>query len=157
MSVSNSDLNILFVCTGNTCRSPMAEQIFNQEALDVSAHATSAGLDAQEGSPINPHAIEALKGLGYSSTEHSSKLLSTEAVEAADVILTFTQSQKIELGQRFPAASGKLFTISEYANSGLDKIEDVPDPYGESQVVYQETAERIASLVKVIVGSLKNS
>jgi protein-tyrosine phosphatase len=135
----------------------MAEQIFNQEALDVSAHATSAGLDAQEASPINPLAVEALKGLGYTPTEHSSKLLSTEAVEAADVILTFTQSQKIELGQRFPAASGKLFTFSEYANSGLDKIEDVPDPYGKSAVVYQETAETIASLVKVIVSSLKNS
>lgn len=135
----------------------MAEQIFNQQARDLSAHATSAGLNAQEGSPINPLAVEALKGLGYSPTEHSSKLLSTEAVEVADVILTFTQSQKIELGQRFPAASGKLFTISEYANAGLSEIEDVPDPYGESQVVYQETAERIASLVKGIVGSLKNS
>ncbi len=155
--MSNSDLNILFVCSGNTCRSPMAEQIFNQQARDLSAHANSAGLDAQEGSPINPHAVKSLIGLGYSPTEHSSKLLSTEAVEAADVILTFTQSQKIELGQRFPGASGKLFTISEYANSGLSEIEDVPDPYGESQVVYQETAERIASLVKGIVGSLKHS
>lgn len=135
----------------------MAEQIFNQQARDLSAHASSAGLDAQEGLPINPLAVEALKGLGYSPTEHSSKLISTEAVEVADVILTFTQSQKIELGQRFPAASGKLFTISEYANAGLSEIEDVPDPYGESQVVYQETAERIASLVKGIVGSLKNS
>lgn len=155
--MSNSDLNILFVCTGNTCRSPMAEQIFNRQARDLSAHATSAGLDAQDGSPINPLAVKALKGLGYSPTEHSSKPLSTEEVEAADVILTFTQSQKIELGQRFPAASGKLFTISEYANAGLSEIEDVPDPYGKSEAVYQETAERIASLVKVIVGSLKNS
>lgn len=133
----------------------MAEQIFNQQARDFSAHATSAGLDATAGSPINQHAVKALKGLGYSPTEHSSKLLSAEAVEAADVILTFTQSQKIELGQRFPAASGKLFTISEYANSGLDKIEDVPDPYGESAAVYQEKAETIASLVKVIVSSLR--
>jgi protein-tyrosine phosphatase len=153
--VSNSDLNILFVCTGNTCRSPMAEQIFNHQARDLSAHATSAGLDAQEGSPINPHAEEALNGLGYSPTEHSSKLLSIEAVEAADVILTFTQSQKIELGQRFPAANGKVFTISEYANAGLSEIEDVPDPYGKSAVVYQETAETITSLVKVIVSSLR--
>ena len=135
----------------------MAEQIFNRQARDFGAHATSAGLDAQEGSPINPHAVEALQGLGYSPTEHSSELLSIEAVDVADVILTFTQSQKIELGQRFPAASGKLFTISEYANSGLSEIEDVPDPYGKSEGVYQETAERIASLVKGIVGSLKNS
>jgi protein-tyrosine-phosphatase len=135
----------------------MAEEIFNQQARDVSAHATSAGLDATAGSPINPHAEEALNGLGYGPTEHSSELLSIEAVEAADVILTFTQSQKIELGQRFTAADGKVFTISEYANSGLSEIEDVPDPYGKSEAVYQETAETIASLVKVIVGSLKNS
>ena len=133
----------------------MAEQIFNQQARDFSAHATSAGLDAQEGSSINPHAEEALKGLGYSPTKHKSNLLLIEAVEAADVILTFTQSQKIELGRRFPAANGKLFIISEYANAGLEQIEDVTDPYGESAAFYQETAERIASLVKVIVSSLR--
>lgn len=155
--MSNSDLKVLFVCTGNTCRSPMAEQLFNERAIDLSAHASSAGLDAKAGSPMSPQAVDALTSLGYTPTEHSSALISTEAVEAADVILTFTQDQKNELGQRFPAAIGKLFTISEYANSGLDKSEDVLDPYGKSAEVYQETAEVINSLVKVIVSSLKTS
>ena len=153
--MSNPDLTVLFVCTGNTCRSPMAEKIFNEQARDLSAHALSAGLDAKAGSPINPQAANALTSLGYNPTEHSSTLVSTEAVEEADVILTFTQDQKNELGQRFPMAIRKLFTISEYANG--EQGQDVLDPYGKSDEVYKDTAETIDSVVKVIVSSLKTS
>lgn len=155
--MSNSDLTFLFVCTGNTCRSPMAEQIFNEHMRDLSVHASSAGLDAKAGSPLNPHAADALTNLGYTATEHSAKLISTEAVEEADVILTFTQDQKNEMAERFPAAVGKLFTVSEYANSTSGKHEDVSDPYGKSAEVYKETAEKINSLVELIVSSLKTN
>jgi protein-tyrosine phosphatase len=157
VAVSNSDLTVLFVCTGNTCRSPMAEQIFNEQARYRSAHATSAGLDAKPGSPINPQAADALTNLGYSPKVHSSTLISTEAVQEADVILTFTEDQKNELGERFPADKGKLFTISEYANSPSGKHEDVSDPYGKSAEVYRETAETINSLVERIVSSLNTN
>lgn len=135
----------------------MAEQVFNQKAKGLSAHAFSAGLDANPGSPMNPQASEALTNLGYSPTEHSSTLVSTQAIEEADVILTFTQDQKIELGERFPAAVEKLFTISEYANRGTGTTEDVSDPYGKSAEVYKETAETISSLVDLIVSSLKTN
>jgi protein-tyrosine phosphatase len=155
VSMSNSDLKVLFVCTGNTCRSPMAEQIFNERAKDPSVHASSAGLDAKAVSPISPQAVDALTSLGFHPTEHSSSPVSTEAVEEADVILTFTQDQKNELGDRFPAAIEKLFTISEYANG--EQGQDVLDPYGKSDEVYRKTAETIDSLVKVIVSSLKTS
>ena len=153
--MSNSDLTLLFVCTGNTCRSPMAEQIFNEQARALSAHAISAGLDAKAGSSMSPQAADALSSLGYTPTEHRSTLVSTEAVEEADVILTFTQDQKDEVAKRFPAAVEKLFTISEYANSTSGKHEDVSDPYGKSAEVYKETAETIDSLVELIVSSLK--
>ena len=155
--MSNSDLNILFICTGNTCRSPMAEQIFNVKAKDLSAQAFSAGLDAKAGSPMNPQASEAMAALGYNPIAHSSTLISVEAVKEADVILTFTQGQKIELGERFPAVIEKVFTISEYANRGRGISLDVSDPYGRSAEVYKETAETIDSLVELIVGSLKAS
>ena len=155
--MSNTDLNILFMCTCNTWRSHMAEQIFNEQARDLSAHAISAGLDAKAGSSMSPGAADALTNLGYTPTAHSSILVSTEAVEKADVILTFTKDQKTELGQRFPAAVEKLFTISEYANRGSGISVDVPDPYGKTAEVYEEAAETIDSFVKVIVSSLKTS
>ena len=157
VAMSDSDLTVLFVCTGNTCRSPMAEQIFNEQARGLSAHAFSAGLDAKPGSPINPQAATALTQLGYSPKEQSSTMVSTEAVEEADVVLTFTQDQKSELGQRFPAAIEKVFTISEYANRGSGLSVDLSDPYGKSAEVYKETAETIDSLVELIVGSLKTN
>lgn len=155
--MSNTDLTVLFVCTGNTCRSSMAEQLFNLKAKDLSAHAFSAGLDAKPGSSMSPQAAEAMAALGYNSKAHSSTLLSVEAVEEADVILTFTQGQKIELGERFPDAIEKVFTISEYANRGSGISVDVSDPYGRSAEVYKETAETIDSLVELIVSSLKAS
>ena len=155
--MSKTHLTVLFICTGNTCRSPMAEQIFNERTKGLSVHAFSAGLDAKPGSPMNPKAADALTALGHSPTAHSSILVSTEAVDEADVILTFTQDQKKELRQRFPAAVEKLFTISEYANRGSGISVDVPDPYGKSAEVYEETAETIDSLVEVIVSSLKTS
>jgi protein-tyrosine phosphatase len=157
VALSDSDLTVLFVCTGNTCRSPMAEQIFNEQAKDLSAHASSAGLSANPGSPMNPKASEALTNLGYSPTSHSSALVSVEAVEQSDVILIFTQDQKNEMAERFPAAVAKLFTVSEYANRGTGISVDVSDPYGKSAEVYQETAETIDSLVGLIVSSLKTN
>jgi protein-tyrosine phosphatase len=106
---------------------------------------------------MSPHSADALTGLGYTPTEHTSTLISTEAVEEADVILTFTEDQKNELGERFPAAVEKLFTISEYANRGTGTSNDVADPYGKSEEVYKDTAETIKSLVELIVSSLKTS
>lgn len=135
----------------------MAEQIFNEKTKGLSAHASSAGLDANPGSPMNPQASEALTNLGYTPTDHSSTLITTQAIEEADVILTFTQDQKDEVAKRFPAAVEKLFTISEYANGGTGTSEDVADPYGETAEVYKETAETISSLVDLIVGSLKTN
>ena len=155
--MTSSDLNVLFICTGNTCRSPMAEQMFNEKAKDLSAHAISAGLDANPGSPMNPQASEALTNLGCTPTEHNSTQVSTQAIEEADVILTFTQDQKIELGERFPAAVEKLFTISEYAHGRTEISEDVSDPYDKSAEVYIETADTINSLVDLIVSSLKTN
>lgn len=135
----------------------MAEQIFNEQTKGLSAQAFSAGLDAKPGSPMNPQAADALTNLGYSAKEHSSTQVSTQAIEEADVILTFTQDQKDEVAKRFPDAVEKLFTISEYANGGTGTSEDVADPYGKSAEVYKETAETISSLVDLIVSSLKTN
>jgi protein-tyrosine-phosphatase len=156
-AMSSSDMNVLFICTGNTCRSPMAEQIFNEQTKGLSAQAFSAGLNVSAGSPISPKAAEALTNLGYSTKEHSSTQVSTQAIEEADVILTFTQDQKDEVAKRFPAAVDKLSTISEYANRGTGTSEDVSDPYGKSAEVYKETAETINSLVDLIVSSLRTN
>lgn len=112
--------HILFICTGNTCRSPMAEGIFRdmvkKEGLQVEAR--SAGVSAFDGSPIAHHSAEILRKKGIRETL-ASNAIKPEWVEWADLILTMTMNHKQQLIQMYPDGLDKVFTLKEY-------IEDEP-------------------------------
>lgn len=106
---------ILFVCTGNTCRSPLAEGMFRQiaerEGLDVTV--ASAGISAMNGMDISAHSKRILIEKGIED-EMSSSTLTKDAVEAADLILTMTLDHKRHIIERFTQALDKVFTLKEY-------------------------------------------
>jgi protein-tyrosine-phosphatase len=89
-------MNVLFVCTGNTCRSPMAEGIFNKlcKEKNISATCESAGLCTQNGLPASENAILALKELGIDISTHQSRQITPEILQKADLVLVMTQSHK---------------------------------------------------------------
>ncbi|WP_088008491.1 low molecular weight protein arginine phosphatase [Indiicoccus explosivorum] len=134
-------MNIFFVCTGNTCRSPMAEAIMKakeMEGVDV----RSAGLFAG-GGPISAHARTVLTEEGIDS-DHRSRSVSSEDIEWATVVLTMTKTHKESLIRSYPGAGHKIYTLKEYVSGSP---EDVSDPYGGPESEYRTTFRELQKLL----------
>ncbi|AIS51357.1 sugar-phosphate isomerase, RpiB/LacA/LacB family [Thermoanaerobacter kivui] len=143
-------MKVLFVCTGNTCRSPMAEGLFNAQAkaLGKDFKAKSAGVFAPEGFSASQEAIKVLKeDYNIDISNHKSKSLTRQDVEQADLILTMSNSHKRSILMQYPEYSHKVFTIKEFV--GLDG--EVEDPYGMPIDVYKKTAEELNGLISKVI------
>ncbi|MBU5594857.1 low molecular weight protein arginine phosphatase [Amphibacillus sp. MSJ-3] len=110
-------MKVLFICTGNTCRSPMAEAIL-QDKSDYQVK--SAGIFAQPGTPTNEKAIAALKSK-HIHFNGSSQPLTNTLVEWADLILTMTNQHKYTVVSQFTQAHGKIYTLKEYVSDDIDE------------------------------------
>ncbi|MDD6484185.1 MAG: low molecular weight protein arginine phosphatase [Clostridiales bacterium] len=131
-------MNILFVCTGNTCRSPMAAAIMEKIAIenDLDVLIESAGIFANVGERATDEAIRAMDKMGIDLTFHQTKPLTEELIEKSDLILTMTKAHKELLK---PLAGDIVYTIKEYGGGSGD----ISDPYGGDQAEYDETAREI--------------
>src|SRR6266702_1093532 len=143
--------HVLFVCTGNICRSPLAasllERALKERGIDVTV--SSAGTGAWDGAPASEGAY--LVGLerGLDLSGHRARLLKRELVERADLILTMARHHRArgdELG-----GAGKGSVLGEYAGRGGD---EVSDPFGGDLGVYRDTSQELESLTAAVADRL---
>ncbi|OEH93303.1 low molecular weight protein arginine phosphatase [Bacillus solimangrovi] len=145
---------ILFVCTGNTCRSPMAEAIFNAKTGET-FEAKSAGIFAAQGSSASPQAIQVLKEKDIDFS-HSSRILDRDLLEWADVILTMTSGHKQVIKQQYPNVAEKVHVLQQFVDIDSDLV-DISDPYGGSVSIYRQTSGEIESAINKLIVQLTKS
>lgn len=166
-------MKVLFVCTGNICRSPMAERICAGMASDagVPVEASSAGVGAMNGDPIHPHTAEVLVEHGYDAAGFAARYIRPPMVSEADVVLCLTREHRAACQQLVPVRWKRVFTVVEFAElasampgSSLDEIVesrnridpnssalDIVDPMGQPKAAFEHVYELIEPRVEVLV------
>ena len=146
---------ILFVCTGNICRSPMAEGLLRQVVKGRGdLRVLSAGVGAVDGLPPSEHAVRALRELGLDISKQRSRMLTAHLVEEADYIFGMTHSHVDAITLLYPHVTEKTFLLREFDET-LDSYEnDISDPIGGSYEVYlncrDQIEQGIVSMLKFI-------
>ena len=135
-------INILFVCTGNICRSPMAEYLLRHHLGAQSAwQIHSAGLAAGNGMAASEAAIEALAERKIDLTPHRSRTVTREMIDNAELIVVMTASHAREIQHRFPEARERVRRLKSFDPAGGDG--DIQDPIGSDLVTYRRIRDEI--------------
>lgn len=137
--------SVLFVCTANICRSPLAEALFRDMVSDESGEwkVESAGTWALTGEPAAQNSQQVLAERGLDASEHRARIVSLELLSSFNLILTMEKGHKEALQIEFPAIAERVFTLSEMVGSEFD----IHDPIGGPLVEFQATADELESIL----------
>lgn len=141
-------MKVLFVCTGNTCRSPMAEgilrEIAREKGLDIEVN--SKGLAVFQNSGPAENSIKVMEEIGIDIKNHISKMLDKETVKNFDLILTMSRSHRDMI--KIDSNNKDVWTLKEYVH-GEDL--DVEDPFGGNIEIYRRTRDEIVLLIEEMI------
>jgi protein-tyrosine-phosphatase len=142
--------NILFVCTGNTCRSPLAagflKKLLERNSL-CEMKIGSAGLTALPGSPASFHSLRVALENSVSLEEHQARLVTPELIDNAGLIVVMEPGHQKQLLDLYPQASGKILLLRHFARYGSRK-RGIHDPYGLNLEAYRFCFEDIKECVQ---------
>ncbi len=144
---------LVFVCTGNTCRSPMAEGLFRLRLTGRSGwEILSAGLHAHVGDPPSPNALRAAAGAGADIAHHRVRSMTDALAFSATLLVGMTAAHAAELRQRFPFAAGKVRILGEY---GSGSVRDIPDPFGGTLADYHACVRDMCACFDGLLDALR--
>ena len=143
-------MRIIFICTGNTCRSPMAEGILKDLAIknNLDIKVQSAGVYAGKNNNAADFAIEAMKDIGINISNHKSDQVNGELLDKTDLVLTMSNSHKKQILSQYPSINGKVFLLNEFA---YGEERDIEDPFGAPLRYYEKARDEIYKAVEEIV------
>lgn len=131
--------NLLIVCVGNICRSPMGEFFFKKNHPDLNIE--SAGLSAMVGYPADAKAITCMDNQAIDMRSHVARQLNASLIKKSDLILVMSSNQQKHIERTWPFAKGKIFRLGHW------KGENIPDPYQHDQNFFDETCRKIQTCV----------
>jgi protein-tyrosine-phosphatase len=146
---------LLFVCSGNTCRSPLAEGIAKikfPQSLSEDIEITSAGSSAIEGVPASDLAVRVASEHGIDISQHKTRLLSRSLVKQADLIVTMSSKHRQTVGILEPSALEHTYLLTDFCD---DAAGDVPDPINGDIHVYRRTFQIIEKCLDSVKHRLK--
>ncbi len=175
MSTGTMPASIMFICTGNICRSPIGERVLRglAEKSGVTVASTSAGVGAMNGYAMHPLSVEVLVEHGYDAAGFESRYLRLPMLKDADLVLCMTRDHRAAAQQMLPVRWKRMFTLTEFAElasgGSLDEIIasrsridtnsphlDIVDPMGrpkeEFDRVFAEIEPKVASIVDWLAG-----
>lgn len=141
-------MNILFICTANTCRSPMAHGILKKMLSNKKSEYSinSAGIFTHPNDEINNMAKRELKKRGINFKGRKSVRITNNLINEADLVFSMTSNQRRLLVQSFPDSADKIYLLGDYTNRGGD----IADPYGGDKLIYENCANDIEDMLIIL-------
>ncbi len=144
---------VLFVCTANVCRSPMAEKLFaravDQSGLSQKIVSYSAGLSAMDGDKASQNSLDACEEIGVDISDHRSTGLTRSALEEASAIFCMTESHRALINMYFELPQGyPIFLMREFLDS---ESKELPDPYGQDIEVYRQCRDHMLEAMPSLI------
>lgn len=152
---------VLFVCSGNTCRSPLAKALFDKvvnedSELKGKVGAGSCGISTHFQETVQPNAVTAGRKLGVDIADHRSNQFSPEYLKEFDVVIGMSKGHRDTITAHFPEFKDRVKTLYEF-NTGDKDAKDVKDPYGCDQDTYDKIAGELNEQVRIAAEKIKKT
>ena len=148
-------MKVMFICTGNICRSAMAHWLLEKMKQNEDIEVYSCGVYAQDRDECTYNAQEVMKEYGVDLKSHKATNIRNSKIKQMDLILCMTKSHKNIVLQMYPELKDKVYTLKEYTKYKTKEGLDIKDPWGYDIEVYRFCASEIYECIKILLEKIR--